>query len=119
MPEWTRKGQPSSLSLHKGSSEALVFVSFTVNWKDVRDDKRARSITRSTPESIEAFAEKKGIEHRYRYLTYCADWQRPFEGYGMESWERLKRASWKYDPDGMFQRGCRGGFKLGVTAEEF
>lgn len=95
-----------------------MIVLFTVNWGNARDDERVSSITRSTLESIEAFADKNGTGHRYRYLNYCADWQRPFEGYGMENWERLKRVSRKYDPDGMFQKGCSGGFKLDVTAEE-
>jgi len=33
-------------------------------------------------------------------------------GYGEESLERMKGVSKKYDPEGVFQRGVPGGFKL-------
>jgi hypothetical protein len=47
-------------------------------------------------------------------LNYCAEWQRPFESYGEENWQFLKEMSKKYDPEGLFQKGCVGGFKLDV-----
>ncbi|PQE13564.1 FAD binding domain-containing protein [Rutstroemia sp. NJR-2017a BVV2] len=71
-------------------------------------------MTRKAVEEIEAVAAKNGTGNRYRYLNYCAKWQKPFEGYGEENWRFLKDTSRKYDPEGLFQRGCMGGFKLGV-----
>ena len=118
MPDWARKGQPNPLGLEEGGSEALVIISLTLNGGDSMDDENAKAITRSTLESIEAFAKKSGTDHRHRYLNCCAEWQRPFEGYGVDNWEQLKRTRVKYDPQGLFQRDCKGGFKLDVTAEE-
>lgn len=75
---------------------------------------RRRRAAPSSCEQIDAIAAAKGTGHRYRYLNYCAEWQRPFEGYGGENWRFLREVSRNYDPKGLFQRGCVGGFKLGV-----
>lgn len=72
-----------------------------------------RSITREAIEQIDAFALEHGTGHRYRYLNYCAAWQNPFEGYGEENLKFLRSVSKEVDPEGLFQRGCGGGFKLG------
>ena len=114
LPEWVRKGDPNPLGLTASSSEPLVLVSFTVNWAERQNDEFVKATTRRAVEQIEAFAAAHNTGHRYRYLNYCAEWQRPFEGYGEENWRFLQQVSRKYDPEGLFQRGCVGGFKLDV-----
>lgn len=116
MPQWAQKGDPNPLGLH--GSDPLVIISFTVNWGSAKEDEIARGETRRTLEEIEAFAKKHGTAHPYRYLNYCEEWQQPFAGYGEENWAFLKDVSRKYDPDGLFQRGCTGGHKLGVEYGE-
>ncbi|KAE9382165.1 FAD-binding domain-containing protein [Stipitochalara longipes BDJ] len=111
LPDWVRKGDANPLGLHD-IDEALVIVNFTVNWDEAQNDEFVKSTTRQTVEKIEAFAVANKTTHRYRYLNYCAEWQKPFEGYGKENWEFLKGVSKKYDPEGLFQNGCVGGFKL-------
>ena len=115
LPDWGRKGDANPLGLNDCAEEPLVIVSFTVNWDERRDDEFIKTTTRRTVEQIDAFAAANKTGHRYRYLNYCADWQRPFEGYGRENWRFLQRVSRRYDPDGFFQRGCAGGFKLDVV----
>ena len=118
MPDWARKGDPNPLGLQDGASEPLVIVEFTVNWADAKDDEFVNAATRRTLEEIEAFAEAHGTAHRYRYINYCAEWQRPFEGYGEANWRFLREVSRRYDPDGLFQKGCAGGFKLDVVDDD-
>lgn len=113
LPEWVHKGYPNPLGLHD-VNEPLVIVSFSVNWDERRDDEFVKTTLRHTIEQIEAAAAAKGTGHPWRYLNYCAEWQRPFESYGEENWRFLKEVSRKYDSDGFFQRGCAGGFKLEV-----
>ena len=113
LPDWAHRGDPNMLGL-EDTHEPLVMISFTVNWTNARDDSFVKKITQKTIERIEAFAEANGTGHRYRYLNYCAEWQRPFEGYGEENTRFLQAVSRNYDPDGLFQRGCKGGFKLDV-----
>ena len=116
LPDWARKGDanPLGLGLHDGSphDEPLVIVSFTVNWAERRDDDFVKMTTRRAIEQIDAVAVANRTGHRYRYLNYCADWQRPFDGYGAENRRFLHEVSRRYDPEGLFQRGCVGGFKL-------
>lgn len=118
LPDWVRKGDANSLGLLDCTHEPLVIVSFTINWAERRDDEFIKTTTRRAVEQIDAVAAANQTGHRYRYLNYCAEWQRPFEGYGEESWRFLQGVSRRYDPEGLFQRGCVGGFKLDVVDGE-
>ena len=114
---WVRKGDanPLGLGLHDSSppdETPLVIVSFTVNWAERHDDDFVKMTTRRAVEQIDAVAAAHGTGHRYRCLNYCADWQRPFHSYGAEKLRFFHTVSKRYDPDGLFQRGCVGGFKL-------
>jgi hypothetical protein len=111
LPVWARMGDTNPLGLHD-CQEPLVIVSFTVNWDESRDDEFVKNTTRYAVEKIDGIAAANKASHPYRYLNYCAEWQRPFEGYGMENLHFLKEVSMRYDPEGLFQRGCVGGFKL-------
>lgn len=113
LPEWARKGDATPLDLGDCES-ALVVVSFTINWSNAPDDEFVKSTARNAIEKIDAVAKARGTAHRYRNLNYCAEWQCPFEGYGKKNFENMKHVSRSYDPDGLFQRGCAGGFKLDV-----
>lgn len=114
LPDWARKGDPNVLGLDACTDEPLVNISFSVNWALAKDDDRVKQITREAIEQIETFAERQGTGHRYRYINYCDDWQRPFEGYGQDNIDFMRDVSRKYDPQGLFQKGCVGGFKLGM-----
>lgn len=118
LSDWISKGDANPLGLHDCTHESLVIVSFTVNWDEPQDDDFIKTITRRTVEQIDAFAMANGTGHPYRYLNYCADWQQPFVGYGEENWRFLQGVSRKYDPAGLFQKGCVGGFKLGIVDDE-
>lgn len=116
LPTWVRKGDENPLGLDEGTGEPLVNVSFMVSWPHSRDDEFIKATTRRTVEKIEEFAGANELGHRYRYINYCAEWQRPFEGYGQGNLRVLREVSRKYDPDGLFQKGCVGGHKLDVDA---
>ena len=118
LPNWARKGDTNPLGLNDGTREPLVVVSFTVNWDERRDDELVQTTIRHAIEQIDAAAAANKTGHRYRYLNYCAEWQKPFEGYGEGNWRFLQRVSRRYDPEGLFQRGCVGGFKLDVVDNE-
>ena len=118
LPDWVRKGDANPLGLQDCTDEPLVIVSFTVNWAECRDDEFVKTTTRHTIEQIDAVTAANKSGHRYRYLNYCAEWQKPFEGYGEENLRFLRRVSRTYDPEGLFQRGCVGGFKLDMVDGE-
>ena len=114
LPDWVHKGDPNPLGLHNTVDEPLVLINFTVDWAKAQDDELVERLTREAVEQIDAFATSKGTAHRYRYMNYCGKWQKPFEGYGEENLQFLQDMSKKYDPDGLFQQGCVGGFKLNM-----
>jgi hypothetical protein len=113
LPDWARKGDPNVLGLDNCTDGPLVVVSFTVNWAQARDDEMVQHITRGAIQQIDAFAAEHGTGHRYRYINYCGGWQSAFDGYGQDNYEFLREVSLAYDPEGLFQSGCIGGFKLG------
>ena len=117
LPECVQKGDANPLGLHDCTYEPLVIVSFTINWAERRDDEFVKTATRRTTEQIDAVAAANKTSHRYRYLNYCAEWQRPFEGYGRDNWWFLQEVSRRYDLEELFQRDCVGGVKLNVVEE--
>ncbi|KAI0852941.1 FAD-binding domain-containing protein [Daldinia vernicosa] len=50
--------------------------------------------------------------HPYIFANYAYKEDDVFAGYGQESVSMLRETSKKYDPEGLFQRGTPGGFKL-------
>ena len=118
LPFWVRKGDPNPLGLDKGSTTPLVIIVFTVNWDESRDDTLVKSTLRQTTERMNAAASARGTHHPWRYLNNCAEWQRPFEGYGPDNMTFLQEVSRRYDPDGFYQKGCAGGFKLSMEASQ-
>ncbi|KAL8652086.1 MAG: hypothetical protein Q9210_002897 [Variospora velana] len=111
LPAMMRKGQPDSQGLGT-RTEPLVIVLFTVVWKDTADDELVDRTTRGIIRHIDQYAASRGTADLYRYLNDCASWQRPFDGYGAENKRFLQNMSRVYDPNGLFQRACVGGFKL-------
>ncbi|ORY10255.1 hypothetical protein BCR34DRAFT_486021, partial [Clohesyomyces aquaticus] len=57
-------------------------------------------------------ARKRELYQSYLYLNYAVPWQKPLEGYGAQSLDRLRASSRKYDPKDLFQRAAPGGFQL-------
>lgn len=109
---WAGKDSSDSLGLGDASSGPLINVSFTVNWTKSQDDEVVKAATRRATEEIEALAVANEASHPYKYLNYCAEWQKPFKSYGEINLTSLQEVSRKYDPEGLFQNACSGGFKL-------
>lgn len=113
LPGWMNKGDPNVLGL-QDCTEPLIIVSCMVTWANVKDDDLVRSRIRRMLEQIEAAATARESHHPYKFMNYCMEWQRPYDGCGEDNLKLLREASKKYDPNGLFQRGCAGGFKLDI-----
>ncbi|KAH7014263.1 uncharacterized protein B0I36DRAFT_338482 [Microdochium trichocladiopsis] len=111
-PLWYNKGDKNVLGL-EACKEPLVVLELCINWKDARHDELVRSVMDSTLQEIEDAARRLGTWHRYKFTNYANAGQKPLEGYGEENLKFLRDVSRKYDPKGLFQTGCHGGFKLG------
>ena len=102
----------NSLGLDAASDGPLILLLLTAKWTDAANDDQMYAAVKKTLEVIDLAAKAAGAYHRFRYLNYAAGWQDPFAGYGAENKARLQEVSRKYDPDGVFQLNCPGGFKL-------
>ncbi|KAI2618490.1 FAD-binding domain-containing protein [Hypoxylon sp. NC1633] len=61
---------------------------------------------------IESYAKSLGKNEDFLYLNYCGGWQDPYPTYGQENIKKMKEASAKYDPTGVFQERVPGGHKI-------
>ena len=81
-------------------------------WVDSASNHLVHAKATDLMSKLAAAAEEMGMLKRFVYANY-ADWsQRPFQSYGGENVEFLRRTAMKYDPKGVFQKMVPGGFKL-------
>lgn len=113
LPGWMNRGDPNILGL-ENCTEPLIIINYSASWTKPEDDEFVRSTIRRSLERIEAAAEARKAGHQYRFINYCMEWQRPYEGCGEENLKLMREASHKYDPTGLFQSGRAGGFKLDI-----
>ncbi|KAF3016508.1 hypothetical protein E8E14_011048 [Neopestalotiopsis sp. 37M] len=90
----------------------LVSVLFLNYWQNSSDDDQIMEVMKGALEAIRSQAIEKGTAMSYIYLNYAAPFQNPIASYGPENERKLQAASQKYDPEGLFQKGFPGGFKL-------
>lgn len=90
----------------------LVVVELTAGWDKAVDTNRARkSIQRIFDLQVNVL-KREGMFNEWQYLNYADISQDPIGSYGKEQVKALRAASKKYDPEGLFQKGVPGGFKL-------
>lgn len=90
----------------------LVSILLLFYWNKQSDDEVVLGTARGVIEAIDKDAAAKGTLVPHKYLNYAFDFQDPIGSYGQENRKKLQDASRKYDPDGLFQKGVPGGFKL-------
>ncbi|KAJ8129084.1 hypothetical protein O1611_g4550 [Lasiodiplodia mahajangana] len=61
---------------------------------------------------IRGSPEYKGTKVDYVYMNYASEDQDVIKSYGGENKKFLQETSKKYDPEGLFQKGVPGGWKL-------
>ena len=92
--------------------EDLINVLFTLSWLLPTDNATIEAAVQKLESDILALEKEMGVYNEFVYLNYAAEWQDPIAGYGEDNVEFLKGVSKKYDPNGVFQTGVPGGFKL-------
>lgn len=75
-----------------------------------------RPKVRAITQDLAAFAStvEDGIMP-WQHLNYAAADQSPLQSYGPENVAKMRAAAAKYDPHGVFQRLCPGGFKISAV----
>ena len=111
LPAKAKASGGNSLGLDPAEGPLFNFL-LTVTWNSASDDALVTQKAQELYTRSEAAAEELGVQNKYLYLNYAAEWQDPIAGYGSEVKARLQATSRKYDPRGVFQNQVPGGFKL-------
>ncbi|KAF5873791.1 putative fad- protein [Botrytis fragariae] len=80
--------------------------------ENLSDDETVNSVTTALMSAIEEKTKEAGVYNSFKYLNYAASWQNPLGSYGDKGKENLLSVKKTYDPQGLFQKGVPGGFKL-------
>lgn len=94
------------------SDGPLFVVLINPAWKQAEDDARIFAEVEGLVAKLRSLARDKGLLHRYIFTNYGYVKDDVVAGYGEESASKLRAASKKYDPEGIFQKAVPGGFKL-------
>ncbi|KAI1758840.1 hypothetical protein GGR53DRAFT_198751, partial [Hypoxylon sp. FL1150] len=94
------------------SNGPVVNILLLSYWADRKDYERVIGFMQRALKSIEQNANARGQLVPYIYWNYAFSHQDALQSYGEKNVRKLQEASRKYDPNGLFQIACPGGFKL-------
>ncbi|RWA09625.1 hypothetical protein EKO27_g5487 [Xylaria grammica] len=104
-----RGGNVLGLSTETGSLVNLLLLTY---WSNEKDDDAILSAMKAVLQGIDQDATSKGTKVDYMYMNYASEDQDVIGSYGGENEKFLQEVSRKYDPEGLFQKGVPGGWKL-------
>lgn len=91
----------------------MVQASASVKTADLANWVRPR--IQSLIEDVRAFAVSRDGFISWKYPNYAHSSQDVLQSYGPDNVQRIREAAAKYDPEGVFQRLCPGGFKISAV----
>lgn len=112
VPRHVTAGQPENVMGLPTDLKMYVIALVNLYWADEALDENGEGAALKLVEEIEEQAGKLGLSFDYKYLNYANRKQDVIEGYGQEQVAFLRETAKKYDPGHVFQKLCRGGFKL-------
>lgn len=102
-------GNVLGLSAEDGPLVSILALTW---WKNKADDEKIVGTFRTVIETIDQDAGSRGTAVPFKYMNYAWDFQDPISSYGEKNRAFLQEVSKNYDPEGVFQKGVPGGFKL-------
>ncbi|KAI1262134.1 FAD-binding domain-containing protein [Xylariaceae sp. FL1019] len=102
-------GNPAAIPPSDGP---LFVVLINPSWKLAEDDERVFKTVKTFTSELKRLAQERDLLHRYIFTNYALGEDDVIGGYGNESVTKLIATAQRYDPDGVFQLGVPGGFKL-------
>lgn len=88
----------------------MFLVTLALN--DAEAEKRAVPLLEAYTKDVEAYAESLDLAWNWRYINYAHSSQDVIASYGEDAVKKLRYASAKYDPEGIFQKLRMSGFKI-------
>ncbi|EPE33791.1 FAD-binding protein [Glarea lozoyensis ATCC 20868] len=94
------------------SSGPLVSILLLTYWSNPADDALVYTTMKSVLDKINADATARKTLVPFKFMNYATKSDDVISSYGATNKAKLQKASKKYDPQGLFQTGVPGGFKL-------
>lgn len=107
----SRAGTANILGLNR-TTDDLILMQLVPLWMSPADDKTMHHLSRDWVKEVQAYTQRMGTANEWLYLNYADGFQNPIASYGERSVRFLRSVAIKYDPEGVFQKALRGGFKL-------
>ncbi|KAG5754941.1 hypothetical protein H9Q69_010561 [Fusarium xylarioides] len=115
-PKMRKGSSAGSLFGIDDSDDVLQLIVIRIIWENEADDEEAIAIVRKLDADIDRLIKARGKHRDFKYMNYGHIEQDIIRGYGQESQAFLKKIASQYDPEGVFQKLRRGGFKLDKVA---
>ncbi|KAI1775361.1 hypothetical protein F4818DRAFT_416394 [Hypoxylon cercidicola] len=109
--EASAKNGGNSLGL-KPSDGPIMSIALLGYWVNASDDEKILGTFKDILDKIEQEAAAQGKALPFKFMNYSLNYQDVIGSYGAENKAKLQAASKKYDPEGIFQKGVPGGWKL-------
>ncbi|KAJ1305447.1 hypothetical protein OPQ81_000457 [Rhizoctonia solani] len=94
------------------ASDPLIIVSYQFTWGSSGDDTKVYAAIDQLMAASMDIAQSQNRLEPYIYLNYAGTNQRPLQSYGPTEVDFLRKVKAKYDPNGVFNKLSRGGFKI-------
>lgn len=113
LPKIVAQRGDNAMGLGRHEHDGLIFM-MTVMVREAEQETAAYPECKAYLEMLREFAQSIGgnLNLDWEYLNYADGSQSPLASYGVENVKRLRKISLKYDPEQVFQKLCKGGFKL-------
>ncbi|GIC85570.1 FAD-binding oxidoreductase [Aspergillus udagawae] len=105
----TRGGNVLGLDVPR---QGLVLALLSATFNHSQEYPTVSAAAERLSNNIVRAAKAAGAYNPYIDLNHAASWQDPIASYGNGIQAFLRRTAGKYDPQGVFQRLCPGGFKV-------
>ncbi|KAF4539823.1 FAD binding domain containing protein [Lasiodiplodia theobromae] len=100
-------------SVEKGGNILGLELMLTlVQWDEAENDETFINANKQLIDDVIAHSRSVGKADDWLYLNYAWQTQDVLNSYGPDNVAKMRAASSKYDPDGVFQRLVPGGFKI-------
>ncbi|KAK5996633.1 FAD-dependent monooxygenase sdcF [Cladobotryum mycophilum] len=94
----------------KNGNGMMFLVTVALNGEE--EEKLATPMVAAYLNDVDAYAASLGLKWEWKYLNYAHKSQVVIPTFGEEAVKKLRAASAKYDPEGVFQRLRSSGFKI-------
>ena len=102
---------PSLFGLERGRTDGVMML-MTAAYADAGDDERVRVAVTNVVRALRGLLRRKGYLLDFVYANYADKSQGVYRSWGADNVAKLRAASRKYDPRGVFQKRVPGGLKV-------